>query len=284
MNTTTEFINPVYVNTRLQTANEALAIELLNGATTQALTGFMPRVFKSAAAGLVGFLTSKFDYYKARSLAHDQDGILLKLKDVGFEKIAELPVTSLEGFSGQYVAYGQQMLANLDFFKTYTAPDLARYKLLLGDVLTNRTARLDLVDLTKRYRLTEKARTENDADNAEFFTRGSHIAIQPLGKVVERVADLTTVFADGQAIIERIKALDPDAVKAQVTEINDLVTLMVEDIDTGAITELSKAQIQNLSQGIMELAYQIEHFSLAYYRAVTYVTAVERLTEVLSKV
>lgn len=282
--TPTPYVAPVYVNARLKLANEALAIELFNGATMNAVTGFMPRVFKSAKDGLVGFLAAKFDYYKAKAMAHDQDNILRKLTVDGYGKIANLPVATLEGFTGEYLAYGQQMLANLTFFDEYTAADLARYKLLLGDVISNRSARLDLGDLTKRYRLTEKARVASDEANAMFFSAGSHIAIQPISKVLSNIADLKTVFADSQTIIARIKALDPEGIKGRVTEINDLVDLLVGEIDAKRITELSKAQIQNLSQGIMELAYQIEHFSLSYYRAVTYITAVGRLTEVLEKV
>lgn len=275
--------HPKYVTKSLQTANEALAIELLNGPTMNSIVGFMPRIFKSARDGLAVFLTAKFDYFKAKSYEHDQLAILQKFDDVGYGKIATLPLATLEGFVGNYAEYGKQMLVNLTFFDSYTQADLARYKLLLGDIISNRSARLDLTDLTKRYRATEKARAESDKANADFFAAGSHLAIQPLGNVVASLNDLKVIFSDSQLIISRIKAIDPEAVKNRVNEINDLVDLLVGELDAKNVTELSKAQIQNLSQGIMELAYQIEHFSLSYYRAVTYVTAVGRLTDALNK-
>lgn len=276
-------LKPSYVTPSLKLANEALAIELLGGATPKAVVGFMPRIFKSAASGLAGFLAGKFDYFKAKSQAHDQEKILHKLQDAGFGVIAGIEVATLEGFCGTYLEYSKQILQDLTFYDEYTAPDLARYKLLIGDIITNRSARLDLIDLTRRYRATEKARELSDQANAEFFAAGSHKAIQPIGKVVERIADLGQIFGNSQAIITKIKAIDPDGVKGRVNEINDLIGLLVEEIDANRITELSKSQIQNLSQGIMELAYQIEHFSLTYYRAVTFVTAISRLTEALEK-
>lgn len=275
---------PSYVTPSLKLANEALAIELLTSNTSNAVTGFMPRIFKSAASGLAGFLAGKFDYFKAKSLGHDQEKILLKLQNASYSVIAGVEVTTLEGFCGTYLEYSKQILQDLTFYNTYTEPDLARYKLLIGDIITNRSARLDLIDLTRRYRATEKAREESDKSNAEFFAAGSHKAIQPIGKVVERITDLGQVFGNAQEIITKIKAIDPDAVKGRVNEINDLIELLVGEIDAKNITELSKSQIQNLSQGIMELAYQIEHFSLTYYRAVTFVTAISRLTEALEKV
>lgn len=272
-----------FVTPGMVMAREVIACELQVGSTARATEGFLPRFFSNARNGLASFLSTKFDFYKATHLAVEQDKILQKLESVNFSKIAPLPVAALEGFQGQYLQYGMQVLAGFTYYRDYTEKDIATYRKLLGSILSNKSARIDLRDITQRYLDAAKASDELDSQISTFFEHGSHKAIVTVGDVVVSNGDLTAVFKHSQKIIEEVKAIDPKKVQAAVTEVSDLADLLNQEIEKGTITDLSSAQLNNLVEGLMGVARQVEFFALSYYRATTYIAAIDRLTEVLKK-
>ncbi len=272
-----------FVTPGMTMAREVIACELQAGSTARATVGFLPRFFASARDGLASFLSAKFDFYKATHLAVEQDKILDKLAGVNFAKIAPLPVAALEGFQGEYLHYGQHVLAGFTYYRDYTEKDVAAYRKLLGTLLTNKNSRIELRDITQRYQQAAKASEDIDQNIATFFERGSHKANVTVGDVVMSTGDLAAVFKHSQTIIEQVKAIDPKKVQASVKEVNDLAELLVQEIEAGSFTDLAGPQLNNLIEGLMALARQVEFFALTYYRATTYIAAIDRLTEVLKK-
>ncbi len=264
-------------------AREVIAAELQAGSTARATVGFLPRFFANARDGLASFLSTKFDFYKATHLAVEQEKILQKLEGVNFAKISPMPVAALEGFQGEYLHYGQQVLAGFTYYRNYTEKDIATYRKLLGGLLTNKSARIDLRDITRRYQEAEREAEQINDGIAGYFQHGSHKANVTVGDVILRMSDLVPVFNHAQLIISLVKEIDPKTVQAAVKEINDLTELLVQEIENDTISDLAGPQLNNLIEGLMALARQVEFFALTYYRATTYIAAIDRLTEVLKK-
>lgn len=273
-----------YVTAGMALAREVISTEVQAGGTARATVGFLPRFFASARDGLAAFMSEKFDFYKAVHLEVEQDKILEKLAGVNFATLASLPVVALEGFEGQYLDYGKQVLMGFSFYEDYTAKDIAAYRKLLGAILSNKSARIDLRDVTQSHKAAARACDEIEKSVATFFVRGSHIAQTTVGVIASRTSDLNYIFQDAQAIIKKVKEIDPKSVQNAVKEVNDLAALLVEEIEQGTIGDLSGAQLNNLIEGLMALGRQVEFFALTYYRATTYIAAVDRLTQVLKKV
>lgn len=269
------------VTPQLSLAREAIALELSIGTPSKAL-GFLPSFFGSVENVFKGFISRKFDFYKADHLRIEQEKILKKLESVNYARVAELQVAGLEGFQGTYLAYGRMILASFDYYKNCQA-EIATYRRLLGDLVTNANAQLKLESRSALKR-TERDIKGFDDEIGTLFARGSHIAQTTVEKVVPRYAELGEVFGVSQDVVAKIKELDPAVVKSQLQEINELIGLLVQAIEDGKLSDITGVQLTNLSDGVMSLAKQVEFFGLTYYRAVTYCAAIERLVDVLKKV
>lgn len=268
----------------MQVAREAIAAEFQTGNTSRATVGFLPRFFASARDGLASFFSAKFDFYKATHLAVEQEKIMRKLASANFAVVAPLSVTTLEGFHGNYLDYGNTVLSGFNYYHDFTAPAILTYRKLIAEILSNKSSRQYLRDLTKNNSVAQKRSEEIDASVASFFVRGSHRAVMTVGDITTSIGDIRDVFNVSQSIIREIKSIDPSVVQNSVKEVNDLINLLVEEINEGSIEDLSGVQLNNLVECLFALARQVEFFALTYYRATTYVASVERLTDVLKKV
>ena len=58
-------------------------------------------------------------------------------------------------------------------------------------------------------------------------------------------------------------------------KITDAIATLIKLVEEEQMDKLSAAQYKNITKGAYEMAYQVEMFSVNYYRALTYVNSVD---------
>lgn len=252
-------------------AAEGVASDMLSGILRRSRSVFTAlfdrKVDGTALTGL------QADYAREDSYKH--------LKATDYPLLARQPLDGMEGFTGLYVDYTPVVLRGLKFYEDQLDEALKFYRLLAGSLVNNRASRESWEDLTPRFEKSAEYRAREDKGNAEFWVAGSHEAVTKVGNVVSRLADLQQLDKDGEDVRAAIRGYDLKKIEARVTEINDLVQVISKGIETSKMLDLSRAQVANLANGIMELAYQTEHFAVAVYRAHMYLNALKRLQAVV---
>lgn len=265
----------------LVTAVEALKIQInVSPAHEGIVTDMLRSVFQRAKNAFDGIFDRKIEGQILSSLkAEYSDGAVdyKHLTPTDFPALSRVSLQTMEGFRGKYVDYTPVVLRGIAYDGQTLDEALAFYRQLVGSIITNKNSRSEWQDLSPRYKASSKARDQEDADNARYWVAGSHESVSTIGAVVSRLAELHALDKDAAVLASKLRSKDLKQVQARVNEITDLTKILADDLQKGTITGLSKAQINNLADGIMELAYQVEHFAVAVYRGHVYLNALKRL-------
>lgn len=262
-------VEALHAELRLNKANEGAVRDML-GYVLRSATDLFKSVF---TAGGMNLLSTKASY--------ESDGNYKHLKPADFPTLAKQPLSTMEGFHGKYVEYSPVVLKGLNYYEEHLDEALRFYQMLVGSILTNKSSRSDWQDLTPRFNESDRIRSAEDKDNAEFWVAGSFETVRKVGDVVSQIRELHQLDADANALVKKLGSLKLTEVKNRVDTINDTVVLLSKELANDKIPDLSKTQVANLANGIMELANQVEHFAIAVYRGHVYVQALKRLQDVV---
>lgn len=266
-----------------QTADLQLSVETLrlhmqiNTSTEGILQNFLPKLFGSASQLFTSFVQSaKFNGKELMQLIDKEKRSLSSIEKMNYEIIRHRPLDTMEGFTGSYKDYSGVVLVGLGFYEDVLDEELRAYKMLLGDLLTNKTAQLSLKDLA----IDSATRVAQERAQAPFWTRGSFASRGTLGDVVGSLSEFSDLYLNMAAIAKKATSAPLDNVLARVSEVNALVTILADTLKTDEMKNISRTQITNLSEGILNLARNVEHYSIQCYRAQVFITAVKRLDAV----
>lgn len=262
---------------------EALRMQMtLSPSNEGILSNFLPRLFKNAQQAFANVANFKVGAVPPDAMSKTEKKRAEHLAKQDFTLMRERAVVALEGFTGKYLDYSQECLTGLRFYDEVLSESLKVYKRLLGELITNKTAQLNLRDMTDVYKKAEKVRLSQENSQREFWTEHSFNSEVKVGDVLDRMSDVTPLFENVAHISVLIKNQDLKNILERVNEVNSLVNILVETFEGDELKNISRAQINNLAEGIISLAKDIEHYALQHYRATIFVVAVARLSDALA--
>lgn len=247
------------------------------------VTNFLSSVFSRASVALTDFVEAVYPKPDTALITGFSNSQSLDLKDTDYVKLRVAQLSTMEGFIGKYLPYGKQVRTSLNYYEQTLQPQIKEFRLLLGGIINNQEDRKALMSLEPQYKKQRAALDDLDKEGSTYWARGSFKSIQTVGDVIDRSSDLPEIYTDAKAIAETLKAISFQEVQSQVSQVRDLVRIAIKAIDSGNLTQVSDAQLKNLSFGILALAESVEFFGLTLYRANVYLSAVSRLKEVVKK-
>jgi hypothetical protein len=269
---------------QLNWAVEAIHVESRQHVSQEGLIGDMLQsVFRRAKDTFNSIFTNPDDKSNVMSFtaSFQREDSYKHLTAAAYPLLARQKVDGMEGFNGKYVDYTPVVLHGIAYFDRQLDESLKFYRTLVGSIINNRSTRASWEDLTPRFEKSAEVRTKEDSENADFWRKGSYEAVTTVGAVTSRLQDFAELDIDAESLVKTLKAYDLKKIKARVDEISDYTQILAKEIEAGRLTDLSKAQVNNLAAGIMELALQTEHFSIAVYRGHMYLNAIKRLQDVV---
>lgn len=199
------------------------------------------------------------------------------LTPADFPVLSQAQHTGMEGFHGKYIDYSPVVINTLKKTGESFNASIKFYKILVSSIVTNKSSRGQWEDLTPRFEKSAKNRAEVIKDASQFWAEGSFASVVKINDVVSRLAELHQLDKDCLALVAELKQHDVQKTKNEVAEISDLIMILSKEIKDEKITDISSAQVKNLSTGVLELARQCEDYALAIYNAHVFLNTLKRL-------
>lgn len=202
--------------------------------------------------------------FKLNDAAHR--AVVKHMPDFSFVSYMDTLVMVPEGFEGKLVPYFETLLQQGREISSNGLHVVADYTLELSMFLSNADTRLSLKSMDNKYREIKEERLEREKHlgefyNKKFITRSRY----PIGKLVDRFADLEKVFALTEQLQALRGQLNFKAVADEVQKAADLLKLIKARMDSEEIDSVSGAVAKNLSNGAYEVASYVESVAMFGY-------------------
>ena len=206
-----------------------------------------------------------------------------KITPANFVQFSKVLVPTREGFTGNYTAFADLLTEQLKY-KEGVDKCLQETNSLLGRLISSKDERISWRDDTSKIEKSIKLRDAMNDELKPFFSGNRDVAHAYVGDLVSNVADLKALDFKAHQMEGFLKSIDLGAFNNRARKVNDLITLMVSDIESKKIEDITKAQLSNLANHVVELANQLEHLAIIYYHAVVFLRQVQDVQKAASKV
>jgi len=283
MNHTTsnpEFRTLELINSRL--ALESTALESFSETVRRIVPSLSSSLKTFAANSKAVFANqrgvSNFNYSEA-----EFESLVRTLEGHKYTNLMDLRFYIPEGFKGNITAYAVA-LQNAQKHVSATAADVVvPYNIFISKLLTNPIAvkdtRLQMINLGK----IKQAREFLKAQLGEYFQPGSTASTCKLG-------DAVTSNSDWKPLRETLKIINNDFDPKLVKQLNNSVddsSMLLDELSNctreSGLRDISPQTLRTLGDGTLEVAREVEFFSLVNYQIGVLLTVMGQNTEFLKK-
>ena len=208
-------------------------------------------------------------------LSKEEQAIVGAIQNETFDSLSKLRVAVPEGMVGNYVSYGRDLLNGFGYHEDTALEALETFYIMVAAIITNKDAKISLKDNTRVYEALERSRKDLNKKLASYFIARSTQPEQEFKKVFSRKEEVEELFKLTHELKAKLEKTKVDEVKAVTEKITDAIATLIKLVEEEQMDKLSAAQYKNITKGAYEMAYQVEMFSVNYYRALTYVNSVD---------
>lgn len=248
-------------------------------------------VFRDVVPNLAGALRSAFSNLRnTHDITPEVVAIqkTFKLVDGKIPNAKYLNYTSMlvsvpEGFKGSLLEY-VLFLENIsdDLFRD-TLQTIGEYNVVLATFISDKDSKTALKDHSALFARVAERREKITGGIKKFFPGTATISKQKFGEVIARFGEIEQIVKVVEKIERSRKQHNLNEVAAAVQKATDMLDVIVKDIETNGVTNVSGNSAMNISQGAFELGKYVELVAL-YRSLVEQATAtVLKLTEQLDR-
>lgn len=215
------------------------------------------------------------------TLSKKQRKVVDKLKELDFLNFGELLITVPENFKGSLTDYVELLVAVAP--KTYAEINalLGEYNAILSSFVTNKTDKTALRTHEALFRGIQRSRADREKALNLFFPRVTGKSKQRIKDVVQRFADVETLFKVSSKLTAIQTTQNLNLIQASVQQSVDLLNLILTSIESKETVVIGPEAAQNISAGAYEVAKEVEHLSVLYFNIMTALAAVDSLANVV---
>ena len=232
----------------------------MSAAVRNFMSGFM--VVLSDAKGSTG------PQYAARAY-EDATRVMDKHK---FVNLMELRAYIPEGFKGDLNAYAAILLQAQEHTNQVVGAVITPYNVFLSKLISDTGAvketKLQLTSLNQIKRTRETFSSEMSG----FFPNGSTVSYCKIGDVFGRNEDIVNLGETLKNIHDYFDTKKPVQVREAVTHCSDLLEVLSNNAQEGGLKDISAQALRTLGEATLEVAREVEFFSIVNYQVNTLLT------------
>lgn len=219
-----------------------------------------------------------------KSISSNHKELNKKLQYVRFVDYNKTLVSVPEGFKGYLIDYLQDLnkLTPMVYKELYSI--LSTYSSMLSTFITNKDAKTSLKDETRFFAEVTKHRENMVKALDKYFPKDSDLSKAYLDKTISRFADLDDLVKEAGKVDKQHTAQNMKEAQNSVNKCVDLLNIVIANMNSGEINNVSGAASKNVSQGAYEVAKYVEFVSVYRYKVEQAVTSVNKLIEQLNSV
>lgn len=201
---------------------------------------------------------------------------------LGYASFASVALPCPDGFKGDFLGYTQALASIADETINNAMSIMDEFRVYMSMVLSNSNAAISIKDNTKRYKNLEQTRSMQEKLIGSWFTPNAVNQRQLFSKMFASSSEIRPAMETSVAVYKKTEAIDLKNFNNRVKELYDRMTGIIAMAESGK-TVVSKQTLQNLADGAMEVARQIEHLTKFMVRAEIAITASDNMIVTIDK-
>ncbi len=270
----------LYWKLNMQTANPfdfEMKMIAMESSVLDNMTNTIAKVFPSIAEKITTMfaVTKELPAIKM-SFSKEQKFVVENSHQVPFTEIGDVKVHTPINFTGNLLNYGVVLETSLKKHRASATEGLNDFNIYLAQFLSSKDAKLSTVDLTSKYGNLSKGREETIGLLNPYSTNSSSTEVK-LESIISRKDDLRILFGEASSIKRHLETFDLTQINSSVKKCVDLISLIIDQVEKGLITNVTPETTKNLAFGATELAKEVEFFSIIYFRVLGFTTSVDNI-------
>lgn len=232
------------------------------------LSASLKKLFPTLGAGLLGVANKFVPDTPVVTLTGKQSDFVREVKKHAFLDLGPIYAYVPEGMSVRYLDYLHALEPAVQHVTNVMGVVVAPFTAFLAQLVSEDDAKFSTKELTQ-FRDLEKRREVVLKGLQRCFTSGSTQNESTFAKVVSRNADWEEVFSRASRLGDIMTGVDRKAMGKKLDEAVILTTKLIDKINRGQMKGVSPEVVKNLSEGVYEVAKEMEFFSATYYRVMS---------------
>lgn len=255
---------PLSAMERLTLSNESITDALKSGLDT--LSEFKDKLLEAlpdVMRGLEG--TQLKEVKKIDQLTADQKQFNEHLSKNNYASLRLLKATAPEGLRSSYVTYLKALAPAVEHMKRITPDLLHPYTVFLAHLVSSKKANLSYNTNAHLYDKFKLDREECYEGIKKCFS-GDHNTRTTYGSVVDNNAEWSEVIKLNKKLVDDVNGIKVSEVSHLMRQADDYLKIIYEYIENGKIEDVTPETAKALSEGALQVGYELEFFSIIYYR------------------
>lgn len=265
----------------IRITNEQIALELFSGADAKnLLINAIPKMIDN----IKGFLNLHTTDEPAISLTVKENNFIRTISDKPYSEISLLGAFVPEGLITTYLEYSTPLLHAVEHASVISTKTISNYTTFLAKLASVNGYEKSSFNQESDYKLLEKQRDVINTEIGRCFKPGSSKTDVFVEDVIARGNEWAKVFEINTKMINLINSVNRKELNKKIAECSELLDLITKKIKNNEFENISKENVNNLSMGAYQIARELEHFSVTYYRVVSLSESINRTVALLMDV
>ena len=246
---------------------------------TASLRSYLPDV-----RSFISSTSNGLDSEQVTKLSRDQRKFIELVSKYPFSEVREIRAFRPEQLNCTYLELVDLLDKEIEHCKTIQKEILNPYMVLLGQLLSNdkfSTTSLDTNNSTYK-KISSRRETAIKAFNKLY--KPTNLAICTVKDVIDRNEDWKKIFDKVNSLADSAGKLDRKQIQKDIDHCCELIDSLIEKNNTGEMPEITGEVLNNVINGTLEAAKEVEYLSVTYYRLLSLKGSVENTMEQIEKV
>jgi len=237
--------------------------------------------FLSQVQSILQFSSDSLKLEPLKGLTADQHKFLKLVKEVPYSTTTNLMAYRPEGMIKTYLEFLAVLVPTTHHLKSIQSETVQPYAQFLAKFVSDKTfatsARDDQRDLEHREKLVKDVYSKF----THLYGRDQFGGKCKIKDVVHRGQDWALVLQELNECVANVESVDRQQLEQIVTECNDYVRLIVDNLKAEPDRKVSQEMANRLSAHAYNVAREVELFATTYYRVLALVGTVEKTIETM---
>lgn len=202
-------------------------------------------------------------------------------KHLSFLTFGDRIVFVPESFAGNLLNYTKVLKAIVSEAYKVQLETMAEYNTILSSFLTNRDDKISLKDHTAFFTKIKDERERFTKELSVFRASQVGGSKAQIKNIMDRMGDLEFIIKEAKDLASSHEQARLNQLKESVSQSIDLLNLIIDNVKTGKIQNVSANATMNIAQGAYEVAKYVEFISIVYFDISVLLNCIDKLLDVI---
>ena len=263
----------------------ALEANIITNAISN-LQGIVPKLTEKFNNAINGLFDSKS--HSAVENLHKASGDVAAIaKLVPYNSFATYDrtlVTSPEGLEGDFMTYVLALISVSREVYTTADQSLSTLQQQLATFITNSEVKASNKDKTLDYKKAAKQREDITKEIGRFFSDKNSRSKMYMSEAINNFNEIDELYKKTKTLIDINNKTNIEAIERKTKEVNNLLSMVYEDMKNNPDTKVSGAAAKNIAEGAYETAKCVELVGIFNFRVSQIYACIYELVTQLKKI